>query len=126
MNFSSSIERNESQSTLDQFNIDSTIIGVLKYAPYYMCLTYICFHLSYLFIASFYDLFLCCPKDESDFPKKSSKHIYHEPELTSSPKLSVEYRYVRHLFQKTQRMLLENKTKISFHQVFILQTLPSE
>jgi len=114
LNFSSSIDRNESQSTFDQFNIDSSIIGIFKYAPYYLCLTYICLRLTYLFISKLYNLFLCCNKEINNFPKKSLKHIYHEPDINSSQKLSVEYRYVRHLLQKTQRILIENNKKISF------------
>ncbi|CAF4098379.1 unnamed protein product [Rotaria socialis] len=94
------VDRNESQSTFDQFNIDSSVIGILKYAPYYLCLTYICLRLTYL--------------KTNGSHKQSSKHIYHEPDLHSSQKLSVEYRYVRHLLQKTQRTLIENNKKIPF------------
>ncbi|CAF2761502.1 unnamed protein product [Rotaria sp. Silwood2] len=113
LNFSA-IDRNESQSTFDQFNIDSSIIGVLKYAPYYLCLTYICLRLTYLSISKFYNLFYCCNREMNNSQKQSLKHIYHEPDLNSSQKLSVEYRYVRHLFQKTKRILIENNKKISF------------
>ncbi|CAF3379652.1 unnamed protein product [Rotaria sp. Silwood1] len=113
LNFSS-IDRNESQSTFDQFNIDSSIIGVLKYTPYYLCLTYICLRLTYLSISKFYNLFYCCNREMNNSQKQSLKHIYHEPDINSSQKLSVEYRYVRHLFQKTRRILIENNKKISF------------
>jgi hypothetical protein len=113
-NFSSITDRNESQSTFDQFNVDSSIIGVLKYAPYYLCLTYICLRLTYLFTSKLCNLLMCCNKEKSTSQKQSLKHIYHEPDIHSSQKLSVEYRYVRHLFQKTQRILVENNTKISF------------
>ena len=116
LNFSSSIERNESQSTFDQFNIDSSVIGVLKYTPYYLCLTYICIRLTYLFLSKFTKIFLYCNKEINKSPKQSLKHIYHEPDINSSQKLSIEYRYVRHLFQKTQRILIENNKKISFIQ----------
>jgi hypothetical protein len=110
LNFSS-IDQNESQSTFDQFNIDSATISVLKYTPYYLCLTYICLRLTYLSISKLYNLFQCFNKEINNFPK----HIYHEPDIkSSSQKLSVEYRYVRHLFQKTQRTLIENNKKISF------------
>ena len=102
---------NDSQSTFDQFNIDSATIGVLKYAPYYLCLTYICIRLTYLFISKLSHIFPCLNRDS---PNHSLKHIYHEPDIKSSQKLSVEYRYVRHLFQKTQRILIENNKKISF------------
>jgi hypothetical protein len=114
LNFSSPIDRNESQSTFDQFNIDSSTVGILKYAPYYLCLTYICLRLTYLFVSKLYQLLLCCNKETNDSSKQTLKHIYHEPDLNSSQKLCVEYRYVRHLLQKTQRILIENNKKISF------------
>ena len=47
-------------------------------------------------------------------PKKSVKHIYHEPDLIFSQSPSVEYRYVRHLLQKTHRILADSNKKISF------------
>ena len=91
------------------------MVGVLKYAPYYLCLTYICFRLTYLFLSKLYHLLHCCNEDQTSFPKQTLKHIYHEPDQQhSSAKLSVEYRYVRHLLQKTQRILIENNHKISF------------
>ncbi|CAF0721293.1 unnamed protein product [Rotaria sordida] len=113
LNFSS-IDRNESQSTFDQFNIDSSIIGILKYAPYYLCLTYICLRLTSLSISKLYNLFYYCNKELNNSQKQSLKHIYHEPDINSCQKLSIEYRYVRHLFQKTKRILIENNKKISF------------
>ena len=114
LNLTSSIDKNESQSTFDQFNIDSAVIGVLKYAPYYLCLTYICIRLTYLCFERISHLFPCWNDESDSSSDKSVKHIYHEPDLKSSQDLSVEYRYVRHLFQKTQRILCENKKKISF------------
>ncbi|CAF1121337.1 unnamed protein product [Adineta steineri] len=117
LNFSSLHDRNESQSTFEQFNISSGVISVLKYAPYYLCLSYICLRLSYLFISKLY-LLLCCNQESNNSPKQSLKHIYHEPDINiisnSSQKLSVEYRYVRHLLQKTRRILFETNEKISF------------
>ncbi|CAF1628384.1 unnamed protein product [Adineta ricciae] len=120
LNFSSLHDRNESQSTFEQFNIDSSIIGVLKYAPYYICLTYICIRLTYLFLFKLFALLRYCNREKNSSPKHSSKHIYHEPDLNnslpspSSETLSVEYRYVRHLLQKTQRILVKTNEKISF------------
>ena len=107
-------DRNESQSTFDQFNVSSSVIGVLKYAPYYLCLSYICLRLSYLFISKLCNFLICCNQDKNNSQKQSLKHIYHEPDISSPQKLSVEYRYVRHLFQKTRPILIKNNKKISF------------
>lgn len=63
---------------------------------------------------NFYDWIVCCRSENGELEKKSTKHIYHEPDLNSSQKLSVEYRYVRHLFQKTTRILINSDTKITF------------
>ena len=92
------------------------MISILKYSPYYLCLTYICLRLTYLLIFKFYNLLFCCNNEINNSSKQSVKHIYHEPDIKSSQILSIEYRYVRHLFQKTQRILIENNRKISFIQ----------
>lgn len=115
----SALDRNESQSTFEQFNIDSSIIGTLKYAPYYLCLSYICFRLTYLTLTKLYNMLYCCNDDVNNSHKQSLKHIYHEPDVVHPQKLSVEYRYVRHLFQKTQRTLIENNKKIPFFKALL-------
>lgn len=117
----SAFNHNESQSTFDQFNIDPSIIGILKYAPYYLCLTYLCIRLTYLTISNLKHLLSCCHRQTDSSHKQSLKHIYHEPDLHSNQKLSVEYRYVRHLLHKTHRTLLQNNKKISFFKGLLYQ-----
>ncbi|CAF1333517.1 unnamed protein product [Adineta steineri] len=98
LNNSLYIHSNDSLSTFDQFGIDSSTVSVLKYAPYYLCLTYICCRLTYLLISNVYHSFICCNNENSI--KKPLKHIYHEPTFTSNKNHSIEYYYVHDLFQK--------------------------
>ncbi|CAF1000408.1 unnamed protein product [Didymodactylos carnosus] len=116
-NLSFPINRNHSTSTFDQFGLDSTVIGTLKYLPYYLCLTYICFRLTYLFFRELLKCIQKCFPSILSTSKKSKKHIYHEPngQLSQSHHLSIEYQYVQHLFCKTRRKLQKIK-KVSFIQ----------
>jgi hypothetical protein len=107
VNISSVIHRDDSQSTFEQFGIDSSIVSVIKYAPYYLCLTYICCRLTYFVIIHIYRSFPCCKN-----PTNSMKtHIYDEPTFTSKEIPTIESRYVHHLFHKTSR----NPTYQYFH-----------
>jgi len=99
LNISTSISHNDSLSTFDQFGIDPSIVSVLKYAPYYLCLTYICFRLTYFLTVNIYHSFICCDNERNSI-KKPLKHIYQEPTFFSEEILSKEYRYVYNLFQK--------------------------
>ncbi|CAF3587083.1 unnamed protein product [Rotaria sordida] len=118
LNISMLIHHNNSQSTFDQFGIDHSIICVLKYAPYYLCLTYICFRLTYLLIINIYHLFLSCDNRTNSI-KKSLKHIYHKPINSSREILSNEYYYVRHLFKKSFKILIKNPKKYSLFKILL-------
>ncbi|CAF2147063.1 unnamed protein product [Rotaria magnacalcarata] len=100
LNTSMSIHHNDSQSTFDQFGIDRSIVCVFKYAPYYLCLTYICCRLTYLVIISLYRRFVSCENAKNSL-KKPLKHIYHKPIYSFNEILSIEYLYVRRLFEKS-------------------------
>ena len=106
------IHRNDSQSTFDQFDIDPSIVSALKYAPYYLCLTYICIRLTYLVIVHTYRSMLSCDNVKNPI-RKSLRHIYHEPTHSSEENLSIEYRYVHHLFRKSSQILIKNNRKSS-------------
>ncbi|CAF0891208.1 unnamed protein product [Rotaria sp. Silwood1] len=118
LNISMFINHNDSQSTFDQFGIDRSIVCVLKYAPYYLCLTYICFRLTYLLIINIYHLFLSCDNTKNSI-KKSLKHIYHKPINCSRESLSIEYHYVHHLFEKSFETLIKNEKKISLFKILL-------
>lgn len=76
----------------NQFTLNSSIIHVIKYTPYYLCLTYISCRLMYLSIRQISRSFHCRRNP-------NEKHIYHEPTFPSqdhSP--SIESQYVQYLF----------------------------
>ena len=98
MNISAVSHPNDSESTFDQFGIDASMINVLKYAPYYLCLTYISLRLTYLLLISIYQSVFCCDKETS-----TKKHVYHEPTFISRSLPTMEYHYVRDLFARTSR-----------------------
>ncbi|UJR10436.1 hypothetical protein I4U23_014640 [Adineta vaga] len=116
LNLSTSIHTNDSLSTFEQFGFDSSTISVLKYAPYYLCLTYICCRLTYLLILNLYQTFFCC-NNERNSQKRSMKHIYHEPTFSSRQIQPIEYRYVQNLFQKSYQY----QQQLSFIKSFLYQ-----
>ncbi|CAF4742198.1 unnamed protein product, partial [Rotaria sp. Silwood2] len=59
-----------------------------------------------------YHIFLSCDNTTNSI-KKPLKHIYHKPTNSSREILSIEYHYVRHLFEKSFERLIKNKNKIS-------------
>jgi hypothetical protein len=59
-----------------------------------------------------------CHNNELNSTKKPLKHIYHEPTFSSRKILTIEYRYVRHLFEKTHRNKINN-TKSSWIKSFL-------
>jgi hypothetical protein len=59
-----------------------------------------------------------CHNNELNSTKKPLKHIYHEPTFSSRKILTIEYRYVRHLFEKIHRNLINN-TKSSWIKSFL-------
>ena len=76
----------------DHFGINTSMISVIKYTPYYLCLTYICCRLTYLAIHQI---------SRSFHHRKNSmqKHIYHEPTFSSKEMImTIESQYVQHLF----------------------------
>ncbi|CAF1648420.1 unnamed protein product, partial [Adineta ricciae] len=117
LNLSTSLHSNDSLSTFEQFGLDSSIVGVIKYAPYYLCLTYICCRLTYLLIENLYEFVSCC-NNETNSRKKSSKHIYHEPTFSSEENQAVEFRYVRHLFQTPYKHCQPSWIKSLLHKFY--------
>ena len=77
----------------------------MKYAPYYLCLTYICCRLTYLVIINIYRSIFCCKNERNSI----QKHIYHEPTFFSKENYSIEYDYVLNLFYQTS----SNNKKLS-------------
>ena len=84
--------RGSRMSLFDQFAMHSSMIHLIKYTPYYLCLTYISSRLMYLSIRQISRSFHCRRNSHE-------KHIYHEPTFPSqdvSP--TIESQYVQHLF----------------------------
>lgn len=79
--------------------MDPSIAAALKYAPYYLCLTYICCRLTYFVLINLYESLTCCT-DHPASMGKPLKHIYHEPMFSYNRTQSVECHYVQRLFQR--------------------------
>lgn len=73
----------------DHMGIPPSVMSMIKYTPYYLCLTYVSSRLTYLALRQI------CRRTSMQ------KHIYHEP--TFSSKETIESQYVQHLFSPLPR-----------------------